>query len=505
MPYNKMKCIEILHDLFFRIFEVCVHATPAKSRTLLREALRINLLIHFKYVAIWIVVFYDIMRIKNKQSLGKLCAMGLQHVLIVYVSLSVVPLILGEALTLTTEQITYLISVNSLTCGIATILQAYGWKDYIGIKLPTVIGCTLIAVAPMVAIGKTYGLSAIYGALIVSGFLTFLIAPVASRLLMFFPPIVIGSIITTIGLSLIPMAINNLCVGISNLGLVTNRTILSVFVLCTIIIASKCAKKFVRNIALLLGIITGTIVAYFMRLVDFSTVQQASWFKLVYPFYFGLPKFTLSGSLTMCSVIIITVIESVGIFLALGKIYQRKMTKIDIANGVRAEGLVQIIGAILNSLPQTTFVQTVGLAVLADTQSRFIALIAGIILILLGLSPKLSALAIIVPSPVLGVVMLVLFVTIIGYGIKILFDCNLKSISNISIVACSVGVGTGISFAPLFLFGIPRSAHIIFNNGIVIGSYLAIILHFLLNPSIGLLQIKKLSQVTSTLNGNNNN
>ena len=416
----------------------------------------------------------------NKISLGKLCILGLQHVLAMYAGAVIVPIILGNALSLNQEQITYLVSADLLTCGIATLLQAQGWKNFIGVKLPVIMGCTIIALAPMIAIGKAYGLVAIYGAIIVSGTLTFFLAPLVGKIMKLFPPVVIGSVITTIGLSLVPLGIKNIHEGATNCGLY-NSTMLGLFVFCMVIMINKYSKNFIRSIAILLGIIVGTSLAYSLEMVNFLPIKQATWFRAIQPFHFGLPKFTLSGCIVMCLVTMITTIESIGIFAALGKICNQDITKKGIISGIRAEGLAQIIGAILNAPPHNTFAQNVGLVVLSKINTRLVAVSSGIILILLGLIPKFSALALIIPTPVLGAVMLIMFGMVAASGIKMLLDVDLENTNNLIVIACSIGIGVGISSVPTLFNGAPELIQIVFNNGIFVGALFAIILNVVLN------------------------
>ena len=188
----------------------------------------------------------------SKQSSLKIGSLGLQHVLAMYAGVVVIPLIVGGALGLTTEQLTYLVSIDILTSGIATLLQV--WKNkFFGIGLPIVLGCTFTAVGPMISIGGQYGITSIYGSILASGLIVILISSFFGKLAKFFPPVVTGTVVTVIGVTLIPVAINNLGggQGAADFGSLENIS-LGFGTLLFIILMYKFATGFIRSISILL-------------------------------------------------------------------------------------------------------------------------------------------------------------------------------------------------------------------------------------------------------------
>jgi xanthine permease len=417
---------------------------------------------------------------KNLSGL-KNASLGIQHVLAMYAGAVIVPLIVGGALGLTVEQLTYLVSIDIFMCGIATILQV--WKNrFFGIGLPVVLGCTFTAVGPMIAIGGQYGISAIYGSILVSGLFVVLIASVFGKLVRFFPPVVTGSVVTIIGITLIPVAMNNIAGGqgspdfgsLANISLAFGTLL---FILCLY----RFANGFIRSIAILLGLIGGTMVAFFMGKVNFAAVADASWFHLAKPFYFGMPTFEISAILTMCLVAMVSLVESTGVYFALGDICNRKVTEKDLANGYRAEGLAILFGGIFNAFPYTTYSQNVGLVQLSGVKSKNVIYTTGAFLVILGLVPKIGALTTVIPASVLGGAMVAMFGMVIAYGIKMLSKVELNSQENLLIVACSVGMGLGVTAVPGLFVNLPDSIQILTSNGIVTGSLTAIILNIVFN------------------------
>lgn len=417
----------------------------------------------------------------EKLSTWKLGTLGLQHVLAMYAGAVVVPLIVGPAVGMTPEQLAYLISIDLFTCGIASLLQVVGGR-YFGIKMPVILGCTFTAVGPMIAIGKLQGITAIYGAIIASGLIVILLAQFMSKVIKYFPPVVTGSVVTIIGVSLIPVAMNNAAGGIGSpdFGQYSNL-FLAGLTLVIILLINRYFQGYMRAISVLISLIIGTAVAAFMGMVDFSSVWEASWFHMVQPFYFGIPTFHASAIITMVLVAIVSMIESTGVFMALGDVCERKLESEDIKKGLRAEGMAVVLGGIFNAFPYTTFSQNVGLVALSRVKTRNVVIAAGIILLVLGLLPKVAALTTIIPTPVLGGAMIAMFGIVISSGIKMLSRVDFHKNENLLIVAVSVGIGLGASVVPGVFAHIPETIRLLFENGIVIGSFTAILLNMLFN------------------------
>lgn len=407
--------------------------------------------------------------------------LGLQHVLAMYAGAVIVPIIVGSSLNLTTMQIAYLIGADLLTSGIATLLQV--WRNrFFGIGLPVVLGCTFTAVFPMIAIGKELGLGAIYGAIITSGLIVFIISHWFGKLVRFFPPVVTGSIVTVIGVTLVPVAMNNLAGGLGSpdFGSVMNLS-LGFAVLAFILILNRLFKGYIQAISVLLGLIAGTIAAFFLGMVDFAPVAEATWAHIPQLFYFGLPTFHASAILTMTIVAMVSMVESTGVFLALGEICNRKLTPQDLAHGYRAEGLASIIGGIFNSFPYTTFSQNVGLVELSKVRKTTVIVVCGIMLVVLGLVPKFAALATIIPTSVLGGAMVAMFGMVCAAGIRMLGKADLTDSNTMLIAACSITLGLGVTVTPNLFAQFPSSVRILLESGIVVGALTAVVLNILFN------------------------
>ncbi|MCG7386244.1 nucleobase:cation symporter-2 family protein [Paenibacillus sp. ACRRY] len=412
----------------------------------------------------------------------KTFSLGLQHVLAMYAGAVVVPLIVSKALGFTQEQLTYLIAIDLLACGVATLLQVWG-NRFFGVGLPVMLGCAFQAVSPMILIGLNSGVSAIYGAVIASGIFVVLFSGLFGKLIRLFPPVVTGSVVTIIGLTLIPVAFRDLGggQGSEDFGSGTNL-LLGFGVLVFIILMTRFTKGFIRSIAVLVGLLAGTVAAGFMGEVNFAPIREASWFHMVKPFYFGTPTFEIVPILTMILVAIVSVAESTGVFMALGKILDKDLSSKDLARGYRAEGLAIVLGGIFNSFPYTTYSQNVGLVQMTRVKTRDVIVVAGGLLVVIGFVPKIAALAQLVPGSVLGGAMVALFGMVVSSGIRIIgSQVDLNRHENLFIIACSVGMGLGVTVVPELFAGAPDWAQIMLGNGIIAGSFTAIFMNLLFN------------------------
>lgn len=466
----------------------------------------------------------------------KLFTLGLQHVLVMYAGAVAVPLIVGRALRLDPADVAFLISADLFVCGIVTLIQSLGATQWFGIRLPVMMGVTFAAVGPMVAManaqGGHEGARAIFGAIIAAGIISIIIAPFVSRMLRFFPPVVTGTIILVIGVSLMRIGINwifgnpvgptapqiinpdhaawlqavtdgvaaGTITGVpevpQGLGLAARlnnplyaplgNIAISAIVLAAILLIAKFGKGFVANISVLLGIVVGAVIAVALGKMTFEKVGNADWFGLITPFHFGMPTFDAVMIITMTLVMIVVMIESTGMFLALGDMTGKKVDQPALSAGLRTDGLGTLIGGIFNTFPYTSFSQNVGLVGVTGIKSRFVCVAGGLILIVLGLVPKMGALVESLPTMVLGGAGLVMFGMVAATGIRILAAVDFaKNRNNLFIVAVSVGFGMIPLIAPNFKMWMPHSIHPLIESGILLAAVSAVLLNAFFNGAKG--------------------
>ncbi|WP_187297990.1 nucleobase:cation symporter-2 family protein [Paenibacillus mucilaginosus] len=421
------------------------------------------------------------MLVETDVSKMRIVSLGLQHVLAMYAGAILVPLIVGRALHLTGEQLSYLVAIDLLTCGIATLMQA--WKNKVfGIGLPVVLGSSFVAITPMIGIGTQYGITAVYGAIIAAGLFIVLFAGMFGRLVKLFPPVVTGSVVTIIGLSLVPTGIRNMAggSGAADFGSLANL-LLSFGVLAFVLVLQRYARGFLRSLSVLIGILAGTVAAAFMGKVSLAPVAEASWFHLPQMLVYGAPTFEIAPILTMIIVGIVIIIESTGVFFALSRICEQPLDRSDLTRGYRAEGLAIALGGLFNAFPYNTFAQNVGLVQLSKVKTRSVVVAAGLILVVLGLVPKIAALATIIPAPVLGGATVVLFGMVISSGVKMLREVDFGRQNNLLVIACSISLGLGVTVVPNLFEQLPPALRIIVSDGVITGSLAAIVLNLFFN------------------------
>lgn len=453
----------------------------------------------------------------------KLITLGFQHVLVMYAGAIAVPLIVGRALQLSPSEVAFLISADLFVCGIATLIQSLGATQYFGIRLPVMMGVTFAAVGPMVAIASgnpgADGARALFGAIIAAGLIAILLAPLISRMLRFFPPVVTGTVILAIGISLMPIGINwifGLQVGPTAPKLVdpaqsawleqaiaaggvpegvrlaptvanplyaaSGNIAIAALVLGTILLVSRFASGFIANIAVLIGIAVGGITAAMLGMMHFDRVADAQWFALITPFHFGLPTFDLVMVLTMVLVMIVVMIESTGMFLALSEMCARPVSQKQLAAGLRADGLGTMLGGIFNTFPYTSFSQNVGLVGVTGVRSRFVCVAGGVIMIVLGLIPKMGALVESLPTTVLGGAGLVMFGMVAATGVRILSRVDFTgNRHNLFVVAISIGMAMIPVVAPDFKQWMPHAIHPLIHSGILLAAISAVLLNWFYN------------------------
>ena len=470
--------------------------------------------------------------VDEKLPIGKLTALGMQHVMVMYAGAVAVPLIVGRALKLTPEQVTMLISADLFSCGLVTLIQSFGLTKWFGIKLPVMMGVTFAAVGPMVAIANGVpgvdGARAIFGAGIGAGVVAIFIAPLMSRLLRFFPPVVTGAIIAIIGISLMKVGVGWALGGpaflaqtvdvpklavmvdsartaasaaaaalpvdavapamklsgpipmVDNLkyGALDNLAIAG-FVMVLILLLVKFTRGFISNISVLLGMAAGCAIAIAMGKMTFEKVGKAQWFDLVTPFAFGTPTFDVVQILTFSVVMVVVMIESTGMFLALSDMTDKPVSRSQLAAGLRTDGLGTVIGGIFNTFPHTSFSQNVGLVAVT---SRWVCIAGGVIMVILGMLPKMGAFVEAIPQFVLGGAGLVMFGMVAATGIRILSSVDYRNNRfNLYIVALAIGFGMVPLVAPNWMQQMPHALHPLLESGILLTAISAVVLNLFFN------------------------
>lgn len=432
--------------------------------------------------------------IEEKMPAPKLVALGLQHVLVMYAGAVAVPLIVGNSLGLGKEQVAMLVSADLFCCGIVTIIQCMGiWN--IGARLPIMMGIGFTAVPAIIATGSNpdLGIRGVFGAVIASGVFTLIAAKFFSKWVRFFPAVVTGTVMLVIGISLMRVGVNWTAGGQPMLrtagGMVPNPAYgepfglaIAAIVLLTILLVTRFMKGFLSNLGVLIGIALGFVISIAAGRVDFNGLGDAGWVHVVTPFAFGTPIFNVWGTVALCAVMVVMMIEATGQFIAIGDMAGHRITEERLARGLRTDGIGNIIGGIFNTFTYTTYAQNVGLLQITGVLSRYAVATGGAILIVLGCVPKVAFISASIPSYVVGGAAIVMFGMVSATGVKILGRADfIHNKRNIYIVAVSLALSMISLVAPGVFDQLPHAIGHVFSSGILVGTFSALLLNILFN------------------------
>ncbi|MFC7304113.1 nucleobase:cation symporter-2 family protein [Streptomyces monticola] len=419
--------------------------------------------------------------------LGKLAVLGLQHVLVMYTGCVTVPLVFGAAAGLDAATIAVLINADLLVAGIITVIQGAGVGRVLGVRMPVMAGAAFTAVTPMILIAGEYGIQAVYGSMLAAGVFGLLVAWPFAKAVRFFPPLVSGIVITVVGLALIGVGVD-LVVGSDPKApdhAAPSRLALAAFVVVVILLVARFGRGFLAQSGVLLGLLAGTAVAVPLGLVDFSTARTADWLGVSAPFHFGAPEFPPVAVLSMCVVMLVLFAESTADLIAVAELTGKELTSADMARGLAADGLSGVLGGVMNAFVDTVFAQNVGLVTMTKVRSRHVATVAGAILVVLGLVPKLGALVAGLPEPVVGAAGLVMFATVAAVGIGTLRKVEFDGTSNLLIVAVSIGAGLAPEVAPDLYSRFPDGVQIVLGSPVTSATLVAFGLNLAFNGTGG--------------------
>lgn len=427
----------------------------------------------------------------ERLGIGRTFGYGVQHILAMFGGVIAVPLIVGGAAGLDTAERALLVACGLFVSGLATILQTVG-VPFFGAQLPLVQGTSFAAVSTMLAIVGDRGgegLQHVYGAVIVAAAAGFLITPFFARVVRFFPAVVTGSIITVIGLSLMPVAagwitgqatimVDGERVPNPSFASLENIT-LAMFTFAVVIGLSKI--RMLSRLAVLLGLAIGTIVAIAIGKADVSVVGEAAPFAFPQPFAFGLPLFEIGAIISMFIVILVIMVETTADILAVGEVVGTKVDARRVGDGLRADMISSVFAPVFNSFPASAFAQNVGLVALTGIKSRFAVTAGGAVLVVLGLSPMAASVFSLIPGPVLGGAGIVLFGSVAASGVRTLSKVSYAGNNNLVIVAASIAFGLIPVVSPDFWHGFPDWFVTIFHSGISSAAIVAVLLNLFFN------------------------
>lgn len=419
---------------------------------------------------------------EQRLPLLQMLLVSFQHVLLMYGGAVAVPLIVGQAAGLSREEIAFLINADLLVAGIATVVQSMGIGP-VGIRMPVMMGASFAAVSSMVVMAGMpgVGMPGIFGATIAAGFFGLLFAPFVCKIVRLFPPLVTGTVITAIGLSLFPVAVNWAGGGSGGQFGALPYLGVAAAVLTVILLINQFMRGFWVNVSVLIGMALGYVLAGSLGMVDLSGIDSAPALQVVTPNHFGAPQFMLAPILSMCLVVVIIFVESAGMFLALGKITGHEVDPKQLRRGLLCDAGATFVAGFMNTFTHSSFAQNIGLVQMTGVRSRYVTAVAGLLLISLSLLPKAAFLVASIPAAVLGGASIAMFGMVAATGIKLLQEADIGDRRNQLLVAVSIGLGMVPVVRPEFFAQLPQWMEPITHSGIALATLSAVTLNLLFN------------------------
>lgn len=417
--------------------------------------------------------------IDDEPPLSKAIPLGIQHLLAMFLSTVALPLVIAGAIGLEPAETRFIVQMALLVAGVATIVQVYPIGP-VGARLPIVMGTSAIFVAPLIDIGTTFGLAAVFGAVIVAAPLEVVIGSFYDDLRHLFPPLVTGIVVMLVGLTLIPVAIDYSAGGpgspmYGNL----EHLALAGLVFAVAIGLNQYFDGLLSISSVMVAVVLGYLVAIPLGLLDVSSVGDAGWVAIPMPLEFGV-EFHPSAIVIAAFAYVITSIETIGDIEGTTGTVGRRATSEEMRGGLVADGVMSMFAGVFNAFPNTSFSQNVGLIGFTGVASKFVVGICGVLLLLLGLIPKVAALISAMPNAVLGGAAIVLFGMIFSIGLRIVSTKVDLTRRNLTIIAVSIVLGVGVEIRPAALGQLPSDLQVLLGSGLLVGGVTGLVLNAIL-------------------------
>ncbi|VEF49383.1 xanthine permease [Bacillus freudenreichii] len=421
-----------------------------------------------------------IIGVDDKVSYPKALILGLQHVLAM--DLYIAPIIIAGLLSLSAENTSFFVQMCFLATGLATLIQTGA-----GIKLPVVQGPSYVPIGAIAAIGSKLGLGAVAGSLIPGAILITLLGyPLkvfAKTVRKIIPPLVGGTVIIIVGIALMPIGLNNVFLAEGNIG---ENVIIAAVSAGVLIICMLLGRRlpnfgtFFRLVSVIVAIVVGTITASFFGNIDFSPVKEASWFALPSLLPFGKPVFNMSAIITMIFVYFIILMETTGTWFVVSTVTGKELDEKRLNRASVGEGLGCLVGSLFGSTPLTGYSSNAGLLAITGVASRMVVMASGLILVCLGLIPKLSTAITCIPEPVINGIFGIVCVAIVTNGMKVIQPINIDD-RNMIVIGVPILLTIAVTVLPKeVLYAVPDWANYILSSGITVGALATVILNLLI-------------------------
>ncbi len=416
----------------------------------------------------------------GKPPLAKAMPLSLQHILAMIMGTVTVPIIVVGAVGASLEEKMFLIQISLVFSGLATLLQLYT-LGRLGARLPTIFGVGFAYVPTLTAIGTQYGLEGILGAQVVGGIAMMVTGLFIQRIRHLFPPVVAGTVVLVIGLSLYDIAINYLAggVGAPDYGDIKYWAIGGITLL-VVLGVSQFASGFLKLASIICGLLAGYAISMALGLVNFDAVRDAPWISAPMPLAFGL-EFHAAAIISMVIICVINSVQTIGDLSAttVGGM-NRELGKKELFGGLMGNGFTTMVGSFFGALPTSTYSQNVGIVAMTKVISRYVLAIAAVFMVVAGLLPKFGALMTTIPYPVLGGATILVFGMITMTGIQLITKDEMSA-RNMTIVSLALALSMGVYAVPDAIAQFPETLRLVLGGSpIVIAALVAFTLNLIL-------------------------
>ncbi len=422
----------------------------------------------------------SLFEVSGRPPLNQVAPLGFQHVVAAIVGIVTPAILVANVTGLSAADTTILIQISLIATALATMLQLFPIAG-VGSGLPVIIGMSFAYVPTLLAIGGQFGIAEIFGAQIAGGAAAFIVGMFIKQLRIFFPPIVTGTVIFTIGLSLYSVAVRYMAGGGGNPTFGSPRNwLVAGITLAVVIFLTYFTKGFTKLAAILIGMIVGYIIAFALGMVKFDAVNDARWFQLVGPMHFGI-KFEISAIISMVIMYIVNAVQAIGDLtsLTIGGL-DRQPTDKELSGGIKANGFVSIVSAFFGGLPSATYSQNVGIVTVNRVVNKMVFLFAAVVFLIAGIVPKFASILTTIPQSVIGGATISVFAMITMTGVRMIASAELTP-RNTAIAGLSVALGVGVTSVADSLAGFPAWVGTVFgSSSVVIAALVAIILNLIL-------------------------
>lgn len=387
-------------------------------------------------------------KFEGKPSIKEIVPLGLQHVVAMIVGCVTPAIIVAGASGLSPQDKILLVQSSLFFAGIATLIQLFPMFRVIGSRLPIIMGVSFAYVPTLTAIAGEFDIATIFGAQVIGGLVAVFFGIFVKKLVKFFPLIVTGTVIFSIGLSLYSVAINYIAGGVGSPTFGSPQNwLVALITLGVVIFLNYFTKGSLKLASILIGIVVGYIVALCFGMVSFADIQASGWVQTPKFMHFGM-SFNATAIISMVIMHIVNSVQAIGDFSATtGGGMDRVPTDKELSGGIIGNGISSILGAFFGCMPTATFSQNVGIVTMNKVINRSVFVFASVVIMIAGIVPKFASILTSIPQSVLGGATLSVFATITMTGIKMVSSSKLTA-RNTAIVGLSIALGVGIVQVP---------------------------------------------------------